>query len=472
MDKAKAITTEQLDVVAQLAGGLGSSLAIIFWLCSWQLALVWAAAMPLLSVVTALEVAFMTGGAEESAKKRGKEETRRALAESSANKVVGEAVMGIRTVASFNLEQRFYTDYCAASAQIAAFGTSDAFVGAFFNGLTMVVFIGLLALTFYYALWLAGRGVIDFTAAIGPLFVITGAFVPMAKASALADVKAATVAASRLFRLFDRKPLVDSFDEGGEKPAACRGEVEVRDVVFAYPTAPDHPVCRGYSLRVAAGSTVALCGPSGSGKSTIIKLIERFYDPQSGVVLLDGADIRALNVRWLRAQLGLVGQEPVLFQGTVAQNIAYGAPTPPTQAEIEAAAKMANAHGFITDNLGDGYATEVGLKGCRLSGGQKQRVAIARALIKRPAVLLLDEATSALDNESERVVQAALDEVMAREKRTTLVIAHRLSTIRRADSIAVVYEGKILEQGTHDQLLANRNLYSNLVMADSGGAAA
>jgi len=172
-------------------------------------------------------------------------------------------------------------------------------------------------------------------------------------------------------------------------------------------------------------------------------------------------------VRWLRSKLGLVGQEPVLFQGSVATNIAYGK-TDATREEIEAAARMANAHDFIMKNLSDGYETEVGQGGGKLSGGQKQRVAIARAIVKKPAVLLLDEATSALDNESERIVQAALDEIMSKQKRTTIVIAHRLSTIRNADKIAVVSEGKVVEEGTHTELLGNvEGLYCNLVLAQS-----
>ena len=159
------------------------------------------------------------------------------------------------------------------------------------------------------------------------------------------------------------------------------------------------------------------------------------------------------------------GQEPVLFQGTVATNIAYGKQGESTQAEIEEAARMANAHGFITERLGDGYNTQVGQGGGKLSGGQKQRVAIARAIIKKPAVLLLDEATSALDNESERIVQAALDEIMAKLKRTTIVIAHRLSTIRTADKIAVISDGAVVEEGTHDELLAQHGMYTNLVLS-------
>eukprot|EP00325_Prymnesiales_sp_UTEX-LB-985_P007146 CAMPEP_0174697474 /NCGR_PEP_ID=MMETSP1094-20130205/3329_1 /TAXON_ID=156173 /ORGANISM="Chrysochromulina brevifilum, Strain UTEX LB 985" /LENGTH=219 /DNA_ID=CAMNT_0015894465 /DNA_START=81 /DNA_END=740 /DNA_ORIENTATION=- len=216
---------------------------------------------------------------------------------------------------------------------------------------------------------------------------------------------------------------------------------------------------------VEAGQTVALCGPSGSGKSTVIALIERFYDPQSGVVMLDGIDIKSLNVKWLRSQLGLVAQEPVLFSGSISDNIGYGKDGV-TQEEIVEAAKMANAHTFITQNTGEGYDTDVGIRGSKLSGGQKQRVAIARAIVRKPAVLLLDEATSALDNESERIVQAALDEIMAKQKRTTIVIAHRLSTIRNADQIAVVNGGRIVEKGSHEDLLSNADgLYFKLVIS-------
>jgi len=223
-------------------------------------------------------------------------------------------------------------------------------------------------------------------------------------------------------------------------------------VVFAYPSRREQLVCQGYNLTVEAGTTVALVGSSGSGKSTAVSLVERFYDPDSGVVRLDGVDLRELNVRWLRQQIGLVGQEPVLFSGTIADNIANGKPGA-TRAEVEAAAKMANAHDFIL-GFQQGYETDVGEKGGQLSGGQKQRVAIARAMIKSPSILLLDEATSALDNESEKIVQAALDDLMAKRKRTTIVIAHRLTTIRHADKIAVVDKGRIVEEGNHDALMA------------------
>ena len=266
------------------------------------------------------------------------------------------------------------------------------------------------------------------------------------------DAGAATEAAKELLSRFDRVSRIDSTSEDGARLPSVSGEISVRSVVFSYPTALDRPACRGYSLEIAAGQVVALCGPSGSGKSTLIALIQRFYDPQVGSLLLDGVDIRTLNLRWLRQQIGMVGQEPVLFEGTVAENVGYGKEGV-DQSEIEEAARAANAHCFITRDLGAGYSTQVGLRGGKLSGGQKQRIAIARALVRKPAIMLLDEATSALDNESERVVQKALDELMSKHRRTTVTIAHRLSTIRSADKIAVVKGGRVVEHGSHEELL-------------------
>ena len=361
-----------------------------------------------------------------------------------------------------------YKEFAKSTATVAYIQKRDSCVAGFFIGLTMAIMMAAFGAIMFYSVWLGNEGVVDFEKALAPMFAVMGVMVPMMKAAALADLKSATVSATRLFKLFNRVPAIDNLSEEGGKPASVTGAIEVRDVVFAYPTAKEHNVCNNYSVTIPAGQTVALCGPSGSGKSTIIQLIERFYDPQSGSIMLDGVDIKTLNVRWLRQQLGLVGQEPVLFQGSVADNIRYGkAGGTASQEEIEEAARMANAHQFITEKLSDGYKTDVGQGGNKLSGGQKQRVAIARALVKKPPVLLLDEATSALDNKSERVVQAALDEIMTKQKRTTVVIAHRLSTIRNADKIAVVNEGRILEEGTHDQLISNQNLYANLVMASS-----
>jgi ATP-binding cassette subfamily B (MDR/TAP) protein 1 len=217
----------------------------------------------------------------------------------------------------------------------------------------------------------------------------------------------------------------------------------------------------GWYLHLYGVQTVALVGESGSGKSTVISLMERFYDPDGGRILIDGIDIKQFQVRWLRQQIGLVSQEPILFNTTIRANIAYGRDDAVPDTEIEAATKASNAHKFITA-LPEGFNTTVGERGVQLSGGQKQRVAIARAIVKDPKILLLDEATSALDAESEHVVQEALDRVMIH--RSTIVVAHRLSTIRNADVIAVVKDGTIVEQGKHDELMSKEgSAYAALV---------
>jgi len=228
-------------------------------------------------------------------------------------------------------------------------------------------------------------------------------------------------------------------------------------------TRPGIRVLRGLNINIKPGSYVAIVGASGSGKSTVIQLIERFYDPQGGQVLLDGQDISKLNVQDYRTYIALVSQEPTLYAGTVRWNVLLGASKPPeevTQEEIDRACKDANIYDFIT-SLPQGFDTEVGGKGSQLSGGQKQRIAIARALLRNPKVLLLDEATSALDSTSEKVVQEALD--TAAKGRTTIAIAHRLSTIQNADRIFYIKEGRVAEAGTHDELLRLKGGYYELV---------
>jgi len=228
--------------------------------------------------------------------------------------------------------------------------------------------------------------------------------------------------------------------------------ITFREVHFQYPSRPDIDIFKGLNLNVYPGESLALVGPSGHGKSTTIQLIERFYDPSSGVVELDGVDLREINVPWLREQFGLVGQEPVLFDTSIKENIRLSCPDA-TMEEIEDAARQANAYEFIV-SFPDGWDTQVGEGGTQVSGGQKQRIAIARALLRKPRFLLLDEATSALDSKSEEVVQKALDQIMTSKSLTTIVIAHRLSTVRKCDRIAVIADGKVREIGTHDELMA------------------
>ncbi|GFR58628.1 multidrug resistance protein 1 [Elysia marginata] len=252
---------------------------------------------------------------------------------------------------------------------------------------------------------------------------------------------------------------IDSASEEGLRPQTLTGNISLKNVHFTYPSRADVKILKGMDLTVPAGQTVALVGQSGCGKSTVIQLLQRFYDPDAGQVCLDGVDLREINIRWLRQNVGIVGQEPVLFATTIGENIKYGRQGA-TMDEVIKACKNANAYDFIM-RMPDGFDTHVGERGAQLSGGQKQRIAIARALVKNPKILLLDEATSALDTESEAIVQDALDR--ASKGRTTLIIAHRLSTIINADCIVVFDNGKVVEKGTHDQLMTRQGIYFDLV---------
>ncbi|ORX74418.1 multidrug resistance protein 3 [Linderina pennispora] len=273
------------------------------------------------------------------------------------------------------------------------------------------------------------------------------------------------ISAEKLLRTIESVPNIDAHSDEGIKVSRDQitGDIAARKVRFAYPTRPGATILRGITLGVTPGKTIALVGPSGSGKSTIIGLVQRLYDVLGGSVDVERTDVRQWNVKSLRSNLALVGQEPVLFDYTIAENIAYGRPDA-TQMEIEEVAKQANIHNFVIE-LPDGYNTRIGQTGGRLSGGQKQRIAIARALVRNPKILLLDEASSALDSQSEKLVQEALD--IASEGRTTITIAHRLSTIQNADHIVVFKQGRIIEHGTHDQLLEQKGLYSLLVAQQS-----
>ncbi|KAI5393785.1 hypothetical protein KIW84_060774, partial [Lathyrus oleraceus] len=246
----------------------------------------------------------------------------------------------------------------------------------------------------------------------------------------------------KMFETIKRKPEIDTYDPNGKTLEDIQGQVELKEVYFSYPARPEELIFNGFSLHIPSGTTAALVGQSGSGKSTVISLVERFYDPQAGEVLIDGINLKEFQLRWIRGKIGLVSQEPVLFSSSIKENIAYGKDGA-TIEEIRFASELANAAKFI-DKLPQGLDTMVGDHGTQLSGGQKQRIAIARAILKNPRILLLDEATSALDAESERVVQEALDRIMV--NRTTVVVAHRLSTIRNADMIAVIHRGKMVEK--------------------------
>nr|CAB3446863.1 unnamed protein product [Digitaria exilis] len=374
--------------------------------------------------------------------------------------IAEQAVSSVRTVHASVAERSTVARFSAALEETARLGVKQGLakgVALGSNGVTFAIWA--------FNVWYGSRLVMYHGYPGGTVFAISSAIVHggLALGSALSNLKylaEASAAAERIEEVIRRVPKIDSGSDDGEELANVAGEVEFRNVEFCYPSRPESPVLVRFSLRVPAGSTVALVGSSGSGKSTVIALLERFYDPSSGEVLLDGVDIRRLRVKWLRSQMGLVSQEPALLATSIRENIQFGKEDA-TVEEVIAAAKVANAHDFIAQ-LPQGYDTQVGERGVQMSGGQKQRIAIARSILKSPKILLLDEATSALDTESERIVQETLDN--ASTSRTTIVIAHRLSTIRNADVIVVMQSGEVKESGSHDELNAIENgLYASLI---------
>ncbi|XP_040551376.1 ATP-binding cassette sub-family B member 5 isoform X2 [Gallus gallus] len=384
-----------------------------------------------------------------------------------AGAVAEEVLTAIRTVVAFNGQQKALAKYDTNLEAARHVGVKKSITTNTSLGVSQFLIFGSYALAFWYGTKLTveepenydiGRVLIVFFS------VLIGAFSLGQAAPNLESVANARGAAYEVYQIINKKRLIDSSSKEGYKPDKLKGEIEFRNIHFSYPSRPDITILKGLNLKVQTGKTIALVGASGCGKSTTVQLLQRFYDPDQGEVTLDGRDIRTLNVKWLRENIGIVSQEPVLFATTIAENIRYGREDI-SDAEIEQAAKEANAFDFIS-RLPDKFNTMVGERGAQLSGGQKQRIAIARALARNPKILLLDEATSALDTQSESVVQAALDK--ARTGRTTIVIAHRLSTIRTADTIAAFEKGIVVEQGTHSELMLQKGVYYSLVMQQSG----
>ncbi|KAF0917811.1 hypothetical protein E2562_021483 [Oryza meyeriana var. granulata] len=435
----RRLAGDNLGLIVQTVATLITGFAIAF-AADWRLALIITCVIPLVGAQGYAQVKFLKGSNEESKEMY-----------EDASQVAADAVGSIRTVASFCAEKKVVAVYINKCEALRKQGIRSGIVGGIGFGFSYLMLYLTYGLCFYVGAQFIRQGKTTFLDVFRVFFALVLAAVGVSQSSALSsDATKARDSAVSIFSILDRKSKIDSSSNEGIIMENVNGSIDFNNVSFKYPSRPDVQIFSDFTLHVPSQKTIALVGESGSGKSTIIALLERFYDPDSGKILLDGVEIRSLKVSWLRDQMGLVGQEPVLFNDTIRANITYGKHGEVTEEEVMAVAKSANAHEFIS-SLPQGYDTMVGEKGVQLSGGQKQRVAIARAIIKDPKILLLDEATSALDAESERIVQDALDRVMV--SRTTIVVAHRLSTIKGADMIAVLKEGKIAEKGKHEALM-------------------
>ncbi|KDP26713.1 hypothetical protein JCGZ_17871 [Jatropha curcas] len=387
-----------------------------------------------------------------------------------AGGIAEQAISSIRTVYSYVGEHQILDKFGNALEKSMKLGIKQGFTKGLLIGSMGMIFAAWAFLAWVGSVLVTEGGEKGGAVFVSGTCVILGGVSIMSALPNLSFISEATIAATRIQEMIDQIPPIDSEYEKGKMLQSLRGEIEFRKVDFSYPSRPDTPILQGFNLKVQAGKTVGLVGGSGSGKSTIISLLERFYDPTRGDILLDGYKIKKLELQWLRSQMGLVNQEPVLFATSIKENILFGKEGASNELVVKAA-KAANAHEFIL-KLPDGYETQVGQFGVQLSGGQKQRIAIARALIRDPKILLLDEATSALDAESERIVQEALDN--ASVGRTTIIVAHRLSTIRGAHLIVVLQSGRVIESGSHNELMQMKNreggAYSKMVQLQQSTA--
>ncbi|KAK6947399.1 ABC transporter-like, ATP-binding domain [Dillenia turbinata] len=423
---------------------------VIGFIRVWQISLVTLSIVPLIALAGGVYAYIATGLIARVRKSYVK-----------AGEIAEEVIGNVRTVQAFVGEERAVRSYTTALMKTYDYGKKAGLA----KGLGLGTMHCVLFLSWSLLVWFTSVVVHKNIANGGESFttmlnvVIAGLSLGQAGLDISAFIRART-AAYPIFQMIERDTVSKASPKTGRTLSKLEGHIQFKLVSFSYPSRPDVMIFNDLCLDIPAGKIVALVGGSGCGKSTVISLIERFYEPLSGEILLDGNSIRELDIKWLRQQIGLVNQEPALFATTIRENILYGKDDA-TLDEITCAAKLSEAISFI-NNLPDRYETQVGERGIQLSGGQKQRIAISRALVKNPLILLLDEATSALDAESEKSVQQALDRVMV--GRTTVVVAHRLSTVRNADVIAVVQNGKIVETGSHEELIANPNsAYASLV---------
>ncbi|CAF1001736.1 unnamed protein product [Adineta steineri] len=463
MNKTGQLSIRLTDDINKIHDGIGDKLALatryiasfisglaLSFSIGWKLTLVILSVSPVVFISTVIMSKLTASLTSMELKAYGK-----------AGAVAEEVLSSIRIVLSYNGQEREKKRYKQYLNEAKERGIRKGAANGLSLGVLWFIFYCSYALGYWYGSKLIEHGEYDIGKVMVIFMTILVSVIDLGQASPhLQAVAQARTAASFVWNIIDEPSTIDSNLDEGIKKSDLIGNIKFSNVTFSYPSRSDIEILKNISFNVKQGETIALVGSSGSGKSTCIQLLQRFYDLNSGSISIDDNEINKYNLKWLRQNLGVVSQEPILFQTTIRENILLGFDKA-TDEEIYQAAKMANVHEFIM-NLPQQYNTLIGERGATLSGGQKQRIAIARALIGDPKILLLDEgATSALDNESETIVQDALDR--ASQGRTTIVIAHRLSTIRNADKIIVMQKGEIIEEGNHELLMNNQSIYYNLI---------
>ncbi|XP_039129218.1 ABC transporter B family member 20-like isoform X2 [Dioscorea cayenensis subsp. rotundata] len=445
----RAAFSNRLSIFIQDTAAVAVAL-LIGMLLEWRIALVALATLPILTVSAVAQKLWLAGFS------RGIQEMHR-----KASLVLEDAVRNIYTVVAFCAGNKVMELYRLQLGRIFKQSFIHGMGIGFAFGFSQFLLFACNALLLWYSGYSVRHNGVKLSTALKEYMVFSFATFALVEPFGLAPyILKRRKSLISVFEIIDRVPKIDPDDNTGLKPPNVYGSIELKNVDFSYPTRPDVAILSNFSLKVSGGQTLAVVGVSGSGKSTIISLIERFYDPVAGQVLLDGRDLTLFNLRWLRSHMGLVQQEPIIFSTTIRENIIYARHNA-TEGEMKEAARIANAHHFIS-NLPHGYDTHIGMRGVDLTPGQKQRIAIARVVLKNAPILLLDEASSAIESESSRVVQEALDTLIMGNK-TTILIAHRAAMMRHVDNIVVLNGGKIVEQGTHDALVQMNGLYVRLM---------